>query len=274
MFANWKSHTPRDEDTTFRKRRSRSVFSLLKAVIHAVSAATNGKAISFVLNSNVLDDASMKIRGSNLNDRTSQVSTIMNNVQHMVIKYDSDNGAEPKVDPELKHFQLHQPCVILDGGKALDMAAGFVSWLMCAPTGVGQYWRRLGLPDNIFESASLFVTIFIGDSLRGNDTFFLSMCNWASHHNKTAPEATKKSMIQIRCLVHQLNLIRRPLALCFTGYWATQVRLGHLFESSSFKIKFADALVDVISESFDYVAVQVLPAELSSWRQFAIANLR
>ena len=54
--------------------------------------------------------------------------------------------------------------------------------------------------------------------------------------------------MRLRCTNHQLCLVRRPMVLSCKGYWATLVRLGHLFEVNSFRRSFAAALISFDEE--------------------------
>lgn len=72
----------------------------------------------------------------------------------------------------------------------------------------------------------------------------------------------------------QLCLIRKNLALRIPGYWSTLVRLGHLFESYSFRKKFYVAIAKLIKDNFDYMKVVELPAAAGDWRRDKITRLR
>ena len=77
---------------------------------------------------------------------------------------------------------------------------------------------------------------------------------------------------QVQCLVHQLNLIRKPQALSITGFWATLVRLGHCFEQYSFRQSFASSLVRLLQTDGNFERVLVWLENISHFSWFSRAG--
>jgi hypothetical protein len=264
----WKRRKLEERDKrAYRRQRSLAVFSLLAAIVHRLVRVFDGNPVHHILVSNVVDDASIKVKSSAVYDGSLEVKTMMNNIQNVAVFHSGCAKAA-------EHIPICQPAVFLDGSKATDMLLGYCSWLMISCVGVGEQWSRLGLPADLFHRAKIVVSFFVGDSLKANDTLFNVLRQCQHSKNKNATHGPKHSSIQIRCLVHKLNLVRRPLALCFDQFWSTQVRLGHLFESSTFKFKFQEALAEAVCNIFDYVVVDALPQESMAWRRKAVTQLR
>jgi hypothetical protein len=148
-----------------------------------------------------------------------------------------------------------------------------MSWLLSsAHDGLGQHLISLGLDSSLLRLVRLTLTVFIGDALKSNDSLFHEVrCQTVLANLR---EVAKHAALRIKCLLHQLCLIRRPLAICFDGFWSTQVRLGHLFESCNFKLTFKDSLVAVIEELFDFLPVGALPDSCQLHRSHARRALR
>jgi hypothetical protein len=233
--------------------------------------------VSYMITCNVVDDTNVKFSGhlgGDIHvDCTTTVCTVMHNVQRVIVVYDKKNSpGESRLPP--KNFKPHQPSIILKGSSADDMFAGFLSWMLFCCCGVGERLRNLGLSSKAFARVKLCATVFMGDALKANDTLFAKMRSWIVFQNRSKSATEPKQVaLHLRCLVHQLNLVRRPLALCFDSYWTTQVRLGHLWESCNFKSAFRDSMVSVIAEAFDYFLVNQLPDDLIAWRRRAVQTL-
>jgi hypothetical protein len=235
------------------------------------------KDIDYVLTSNVVDDTNMRFAGVESFDKASCVMTIMHNVQKVVIAYTDDaagNGRSAAGAFPHKVFQLHQPSIVVRDPRAPDLLCAFLSWILVSFKGAGRRWFDLKLPDNLFNRVKMSVWFFVADSLKANDTVFGYIRQLLTHLRRKAAGGPKFTALQVRCLIHQVNLTRRPLALCFDGFWSTLVRLGHLFESSSFKESFKDSLAAVVSEMFRYLPVEQLPQDAIESRRKAIVLFR
>jgi hypothetical protein len=237
----------------------------------------DGRKVAYVISSNVVDDTNMKMRGTDFYSKANTVRTCMHNIQKIVVVYDSA-GQESENDYKRKVFQVHQPTIILDNPTAVAMFCGFMSWLVFSAHGVGQRLLNLGLLAETFSQVRLSVVLVMGDALKANDTMFNMLRAWVAYSRRIQQRARDDSVLhaalQLRCLIHQLNLTRRPLALCFNNYWSTMVRLGHLYESSAFKAHFRDSMIAVISGSFVFRRVDQLPQASVQWRRIAIEQYR
>ncbi len=210
------------------------------------------------LNSN--DDTNVKLgsgtRGS------SEVRTVMNNIQeHVVIA----RSAEPK------WFALHQPIVALDRADTKGLYHAFMAWVLGFAGYVGWRLRAWGIPSDIFKTVHRHTFIFIGDALRVNNALFKNLIQCVLGQGQSP---TQSFALQIHCCIHQIALTRKTVVLGFPGYWSCWVRMGHLFESHTFRQKFAATMSMIIQNNFEYIEVAELPVEAVSWNQSKLDALR
>jgi hypothetical protein len=259
-------------DSTFHSFRiqKRAVRSYLLAMVAAINSALDQSQgqFEYMMTTNVVDDVSLVVSTNTVRDMTNTVRTVMHNYQQVILaRYTGDCLRH-------KSFLLHRPSIYLNSAKYKDMCAGFMSWLLSsAHDGVGQHLISLGLDSSLLRLIRLTLTVFIGDALKTNDSLFHELrCQTVLANLRDV--AKKHAALRVKCLLHQSCLIRRPLALCFDGFWSTQVRLGHLFESCSFKLAFNDSLVAVVEDLFDFLLVGAVPDSCQLHRSRAIRSLR
>lgn len=139
------------------------------------------------------------------------------------------------------------------------------------------------MPENLLGGAhgpKWNVVAYIGDALRVNDAVCAKLNKQVhykciSHGDSGDPTAQCQTLfIQMHCMIHQISLTRKHLALAFSGLWSNLVRLGHLFESHSFRLHFKRCMRQVISNNFHYISVDSLPSDAVSWRDARIKGLR
>ena len=109
----------------------------------------------------------------------------------------------------------------------------------------------------------------VGGSLAANDVVFAN--ERKKIQTRSAGQAvgsnTRFVAYRAKCGIHKISLIRKPLILSIPGFWITIVRLGHLFESYSFKSKFRSASLEVITRQFRRIEVQSLPPQAADWKR-------
>ena len=120
----------------------------------------------------------------------------------------------------------------------------------------------------------------MSDALRANDTVFQHLTNTIHYQsleslrNPAIARPVQSLALQVRCSIHQASLTRRVMVLGFDGFWSSFARLGHLFESHSFRTRFHAAMAKVVRDSFQFVECQDLPDQASHWRAQKIRRLR
>lgn len=253
--------------------RRRAVYSYFKAFAGAVmsafqwtdqcSSTTQATTVSHVISINTNDDTNMKL-GSGTRGST-EVRSVMNNIQEHILL--SESSEQPI------WFSVHQPLVALERADASCLYSHFMAWLLGFAGYVGWKLRVWGIPVDLFRGVRRHTVCFIGDALRVNDCLFRYLSETVQH--RPAGNDTQSHTLQIHCMIHQLNLTRRSIAVGFPNYWSNLVRLGHLYESHSFRQKFRVALAKLIRENFVYIRrVAEYPAEMSEWNKLRLEGLK
>lgn len=123
----------------------------------------------------------------------------------------------------------------------------------------------MGVHADLTKIALFRTFVFVGDSLRANHKAFdleLAML----HQLRQDPTSKGHLALKVQCAMHQTCLIRKPAVLLIPHYWATLVRLSHLFETLSFRKQLATALTEVISSSFVHIQQMELPPDMILWQ--------
>ena len=241
---------------TFGRDRARSVYSLclaLVALLRRIFETSHGD-IFHTVNIHIVDDTSTRLRGPSSTDPTT-IYTIMNTVQSVHVR------SSPDIEDSAMctSFRVPTPFICLENADAKGIYEAFISCALLTSKGIGKMWTRLGLQYSINSRFKTFV--FIGDALRANDAAFKEELQALLQSSDNSHLA-----VRLRCLVHQLALIRKPVVLYVPKLWSTIVRLAHLFESLSFRKAFARSLAMVVSSSFTCLPVHELPDDFSHWQ--------
>ena len=198
-----------------------------------------------VLECIILDDTSTKLRGS---DGVPVIHTVMNTVQtvHVAFNHGWDS------------VQLPTPYICLPSQKTEDLFLGYAYCALFSSQGLGKILEVLDRKssgenrdgqDNLESLISKFkwkIHIFIGDALATNSAVF--RFERGLQFKSRASGGWGILSIRIKCVLHQLCLVRRPAVLSVDRFWATLVRLAHLFEQQSFRRQFAFALLQIFRE--------------------------
>lgn len=133
---------------------------------------------------------------------------------------------------------------------------------------VSTRFQTFKLPENLAERVPIQGLAVCFDSLVTNLSVFKDIRS-AIHrqHTKDPKDGHVYPALAVCCLIHQLALSRKATLMGFPGYWSAVVRLGHIFEVQSFRLQFRRALLSVVYDSFQYVAVPSLPNDYRTWRQ-------
>jgi hypothetical protein len=256
-----------DDKKTEGRQRARAVWCYFVAVVAGIKKlfepAGDGafKHVQHIVATNIVDDTNMKIGGE---QEPSAVATVMNNLQTINVKFsDPSHGTVC--------FQIHQPLMCLENGKAGTMWFAFTSWLLTSSKGVGRHFVKLGLSEDFLHRVPWVATVMIGDALRANDSVFRVEREQLHREFRESPNRNSRKIgLQFRCGIHKLALIRKPIILSFTNMWSMVVRCAHLFESMSFRSRFRVAMASVIASSFRRVVLaqgQLPPPEFSQWKK-------
>lgn len=267
-------------DKGFDKDRARSVFSLILGLVAVLSQMfakqdSDGQRgnstgpIFHIVNTHIVDDTSIRMRGpAHGTDRTS-VFTIMNSVQGVHLRsaadlpqFHPDYSEEPECCLSLR---IPTPLTVLENPDARGIYQSFIDTAIITSRGLGGFFRRLGLARDLIPESSWRTFVFIGDALKANEAAYREECSkMANRRGKDG----RHLALRIRCAIHQCCLIRKPVVLMQPGLWTTVTRLSHLFESMSFRKSFAKTLAKLVaSDSFTYLPVAQLPPASIEWKR-------
>ena len=227
-----------DVKQQFSRERARCIWSFLQALKGALLHLFQNMGIcQHAVNIIVADDTNttLKAMGSGRNT----VHTVMNTVQAVHFRY---------LDGECQCLHVPTPMCCLSSGKALAIHRAFTSWLVLTASGPGMIWKRLGCPDSFLSNTKWRTTLLMGDALRANDKAW--RCDTAARLRVGDPESLG---MRLRCSNHQLCLVRKPTVLSVERMWSTIVRLGHLYETQSFRRTLAAAFVKLLQKEGAFV---------------------
>lgn len=240
----------------FQRDRARSIYSLCLALVtllHRILGMGH-EDIFHTVNIHIVDDTSTRLRGPSSTDPTT-IYTIMNTVQSVHIR----SSPDIKDSAMCMSFRVPTPLICLDNADAKTIYEAFIACALVTSKGIGKMWNRFGLQETIRSRFRTFV--FIGDALKANDAAFKEEVRALLQSSDNSHLA-----MRLRCLVHQLALVREPVVLFVPRLWSTIVRLAHLFENLTFRKAFARSLAMVISSSFTCLQVHELPDGFSRWQ--------
>ena len=216
--------------------RARCVWSLLRQLQSVVTKLLcNAGEVHHVLHCCVCDDTSTRLRQAGSASGT--VHTVCNTVEATLVRY---------ADGESEILYIPTPVRVLDSGRADAIRDALQTWSLVTANGFGAMWSKFGLPANTGMNAKWRTFVFVGDALKANDAA------WAY---ETQVKNRTSLGVRIKCANHQLSLVRRPAVLSVERFWSTLVRLGHLYENSSFRKALARSLVKLLHEDGGFVRV-------------------
>ncbi|CAE7402212.1 unnamed protein product [Symbiodinium sp. CCMP2592] len=260
----------KDERHQFSRERARCVKSFLQAMVDAVvklfrgSSGSDALPMKHVLNTVVSDDTTTKLKAQGRPGfDQSVVYTVMNTSQSLVLRY---------ADGATQCMHMPTPLQILPSGKAKSIHEAFKAWLLITGTGVGGRLLSLQCPANLASQSPWQTLVLMGDALKANNTAWNMEKNSLLQRRRETDSADvphRTLGLRLKCLNHQCALIRRPLVLSIERYWATLVRLGHLFELNSFRRSFAGALISLVQQPGNFVRIPVaaFPPEMPVWQK-------
>lgn len=249
---------------TFANDRARSVHSLVLGLVSLLNIMFRSdrpaeSELFHVLNTHIVDDTSTRIRGPNPADGTT-VFQVMNVVQAIHLRRTEEMGECPTCCASCR---IPLPLLCLDQADTKGIYESFIGCAVVTAKGIGRMLHQFGAQLDIVK-AKYKTFVFIGDALKANDSAFREECKQLQIANLPHNFA-----LRLRCMIHQLSLIRKPVVLAIPKLWSTIVRLSHLFEGLSFRKAFAKSLATVISNSFVYLPVCDLPPESTKWRSLS-----
>ena len=263
---------------TIHRRRLRVVYSWFKAwcfnLIKFLEGLVSKGSASHCFTVSVVDDSNFvlsQVVDGAPNWRKARVVPVMNLIQSMVIGYENATSASAtdgsaELNCEHRTFLIHTPLVCLAKTNAGTLGLQLHSWLLTFLGKTSSRFQCFGLGCTAFDQFPIQGTLVCFDSLVVN----LSMLKTLRVMVKLKSASEQRvlhPLLATVCLLHQCQLVRKPLIYHFTGFWASITRLAHLFESSSFRQYFKTALISVVCRSFRVIHTTHLPDAAADWKQ-------
>ena len=146
-------------------------------------------------------------------------------------------------------MHIPTPVQCLPTAKADSLHAALSAWLVVSAKGFGCMWERLGFAVELPQQCKWRTVVLIGDALRANDAAWkIEMKLLAKQRSLGGALSLAPLGIRLKCAVHQLALIRRPIVLCIDQYWTSLVQLGHLYEAYSFRRGISAAIMSLLQK--------------------------
>ena len=222
--------------------RARCAFSLLKVIVGALQTLFlgphgNPDDVGHIINTVVADDTDTRMVGPGLR---STLYTICNTFQCVHVRNKPCDDPNQK-QPSWETLAVPTPLLVLAAPKTGNIHAAITAFSSVCGVGVGPMLQDLGVTRPRVSRSTFQTEILMGDALKANDAAWkLEQSLLAKRRASGEPRMLG---LRMKCLIHQLNLIRKPSVLSLPAYWTTLVRLGHLFEAFSFRKAFAAALL-------------------------------
>ena len=217
-------------------RIAQTLLSLLTPPAHPPETHSDiAERVHLVLGATVFDETNSKLRGPG-GERA--VYTILNTVATVHVKCVA--GGEPL------DFLLPTPMLTLPSPKTLDLHTAVCAFLPLCSSGPGHMLQAAGLPATFGEKARWRCHVLVGDALKTNDALF-KLERRLLHLR--APQQGNFLSLRLKCVLHQLCLIRKPVVLGVSQFWPTLIRLGHLMESYAYRKQLLLAAVQVARSS-------------------------
>lgn len=271
--------------TGARGRRLRLLVSFLKgwcsAVVTFFNSFTHGHSngeeanssnneharLHHTITTSIVDDTNMKLSNIVLPEwKLSRTVAVMNNIQTFIAAYSSSKQLQHKV------FSVHTPPVCLPKSDKSTLYQEVASRLMLFLGSLSSRFECLGLA-NVAIKARIQGLCICQDSLATNVAVlkYFRTRLFQKHQDNIGSERTDDQcvypMLGVYCVIHQLALARKVILNSFGGFYSSIVRLGHLFETSTFRSQFRRALMAVLLDLYQYVPVSEKPAQWRDWQK-------
>eukprot|EP00438_Fugacium_kawagutii_P035643 Skav208359 [mRNA] locus=scaffold1964:342073:343149:+ [translate_table: standard] len=217
--------------------RARCTFSLLTYIvklIHGIFQSSKGKPVHIV-STTIADDTDTRLKGLGQDGRP-VLRTVCDTVQAVHFRFDQD----------WESLLVPTPMLVLAAPKTGDIHAATTAHSLVCGAGVGHMLESYGVSESVVQTVDggWRSEVLVGDALKANQASWRVERAMLQNHREQSDG--RLLGINLKCIVHTLNLVRKPMALSIPGYWSTLVRFSHLMESYSFRTGFTAALLRVL----------------------------
>lgn len=272
---------PGSHQTSCRVRRLRLLVSYLvawcAAILKFVLDISNKVEHTLVVG--IVDDMNCRLASIPSDApqwRQSRVVAVMNCVQRFMVCWKASET--PDTSQETYHhrrsFSVCTPMTVLPKSDRDTIGSELKSRILTFLGQTSSRYRHLNLPSALIQNARIQAVMLVFDSLKTNiaimKQFRQSVFMYHKQQRQERRDSENKTLhplLGVFCFLHQLNLARQPILCGISGFWASVVRLSHLFENQNFRGQFRSALLHVLCDSFVVIPVTSLPGSTSEWRR-------
>ena len=229
------------QDTRAARERARAVKSLLSGIVQALLRLVGPRLSSpahAVLSTAVFDETNARLKPPSR--EKSVVYTMLNTVATVHVMYSITDSAD---------FFLPTPLLVLPSPKTEDLHAALCAALPLTSAGAGRILHAAGLPADWGRESKWRCMVLVGDALRTNDAVVKLERQLQAAGAQQQGKAPRLLLVRLKCTLHQIALIRKPVVLSVRQYWSTLVRFGHLMESQAFRRQICLATVQLAQSS-------------------------
>ena len=272
-------HRPGQCAGLVRRRRLRLLVSYLKSWCAAIANFFQSCGhIDHTILVSVVDDTSLRLGTAvpGTQWRMSRVTSVMNNIQNLVVCYRSVAAADANQpcheQRSFKGLHVQTPMVALPKTDRDSISGEFASRLFYFLGRVSVRYCHFNIAQDFLKRVRIQGLVLVFDSLKTNVAMLKQFrAAVRSHHEQKhsddkACDEHVHPVWGVFCGLHQLSLARTPLLRGFANYWGSIVRLAHLFENHGFRQQFRLSLLHIICDSYVFIPVSQLPSQSSEWR--------
>lgn len=267
---------------TDRRHRLRLLWSWFSSFVASIVRFVHGNEqnVNHIITMCVVDDTNMRLTPTPMcagdkKTHSSRVVSCMNMLQTLLFNvkdeqsFQDDMGA-PSANCAYKSFVVHTPIIPLERTNAKGLATEFLSWVFMWLGSIGERFVRVTDKAQAVDTSQIPIhcLAITWDSLKTNLAVLKGLRTAAFAKQKLESASTSDNvfpLLSARCGLHQIALSRKQLLFYFKNHWSAIVRLGHLFESQSFRLQFRNALLRVVGSNFDFISVSQLRKDHKLW---------
>lgn len=238
------------------RERARCIWSFMKQMLKTLTGLfenqNHDRDVAHLCCTVIADDTNTKLREQTFEKAVT--FTVMNTVQSVFLRYGPGNQENHDDEHAWQGLFIPSPMQVLQSAKARSLHSSLVSWLVHTSEGMGCQWVRLGASSSLTSRAKWRTTILIGDALKANSAAWrIELQAMARSRQDESTQGQRLLGLRVKCVNHQVALVRRPVVLSVEGFWTSLVRLGHLFETVSFRRALSSALMSLVQAEGNFL---------------------
>ncbi len=176
----------------------------------------------------------------------------------------------------LRSAIIHSPSQVLPEANTGTIANRRRRWQAAGIMGAGSRFDSQSVVRADTESSSWHTIVATKDNLALNDcvigldeSVLKAFLDSGAASNFDTP-----TILSLSCAGHSAVLSTKEVSSRLDGTPSKMVRMGHQFTSGKTKAKFDQLVVDIITQSFEFIPVTAMPPESSAWKAHALNVLK